>query len=485
MIACRVAAVALLIMIVGCAPTTSPSAVASTPSGARSAGRGPVLSLHYEVSVPESLDSISVRMCVDGPRPLRLMAASRNMAVALVELSVEGPSSGDALATGSSPLDLPPLGPDDCVRYRIDPGAVRGFMRPGQRIGEALMVDTRMWMWRPPNWDAGTRVSARFDLPDGFSVSLPWHRDGDLFTADASALGFAANSVFGRFEVERFEAAGADIEVVVPAGLDDSTRAVMTPWIRGAVTAVADVFERFPADRLQVVLVPRPGGRSAIGFGMLRRGGGASVHLVVSSDARLPELRTSWTAIHEFSHLLHFFVDKRDAWLSEGLATYYQEVLRARAGLLPVDEAWLRIHRGCLKGRATDLSLAEESAGMFASHAFSRVYWAGAAMSLQADVAMRSHASQPGSLDDALRRLNGCCGVVARPWTARKTLERLDELTDTKVFSRLLQRVETGRMPDLAETFAYLGIRVTDDQVAYFDAPGSTIRDAIMAARKP
>lgn len=477
---------ALPLLALAAAACASPASPASTGlPAASSTPQEQALVLHYEVTLPKSLEHVAVRLCVEGSRPRQLMAANREMADALIRLSVEGPAGSRPLSTGSSTVELGELGPGDCIHYTVAGEHAGGFVPAMQRIGEVLLTDTRVWLWRPPRWDSRTRIIARFVLPEGYSASLPWSRQGEQFHADASALGFAGNAAFGRLDLERFVAAGAQVEVVVPQGFEDSTRAAVVPWIESAVEAAAGAFGRFPADRLQVVLVPRAGMLDAIGFGLMRRGGGPSARLVVSSDAKLPQLRSAWTAIHEFSHLLHHFVAKRDAWLSEGIATYYQEVLRARAGLLSAEEAWLRIHRGALKGRATERSLGEESAVMFREYNFSRVYWGGAAMALQADVALRSHPQRPSTLDGALQQLMGCCGVIARPWSCARTTDQLDQLTGTQVFAGLLERSRSGRMPDLTETFAQLGVRVQDGSVTFYDAPLAHVRDAIMGSQLP
>ena len=47
---------------------------------------------------------------------------------------------------------------------------------------------------------------------------------------------------------------------------------------------------------------------------------------------------SSWTRAHT------------RAWLSEGTASYYQNVLRARAGILPAEDAWQRMHSGFRRG---------------------------------------------------------------------------------------------------------------------------------------
>src|SRR5207244_449476 len=100
-----------------------------------------------------------------------------------------------------------------------------------------------------------------------------------------------------------------------------------------------------------------------------------------------------------------------DAWLSEGFATYYQAVLRARAGFFSARYAWQKMHEGFERGRrqTSSRSLAETSARMGREYQYMRVYWSGAAIALLADVALRKSSGGKKALDDALRALRTCC----------------------------------------------------------------------------
>ena len=131
------------------------------------------------------------------------------------------------------------------------------------------------------------------------------------------------------------------------------------------------------------------------------RGGGVAAEFFVDQTRPLNELRFDWTATHELSHMLLPYVSSRDRWLSEGLASYYQNVLRARDGRLTEQQAWQKLHAGFERGRKATHggSLAEASrAGWSATM---RVYWGGAAMMLKADSQLRAlsggqQLSQPG-----------------------------------------------------------------------------------------
>src|SRR5262249_3321655 len=128
-----------------------------------------------------------------------------------------------------------------------------------------------------------------------------------------------------------------------------------------------------------------------------------SVAFVIGRSSSAEDLEQSWVTWHELSHLQLPALPQRDAWLYEGLATYYQEILPARLGVQTPEQAWLDIVEGFDRGArvAPHHPLARESETMMETGSFGRVYWAGTAFMLEADVALRERGS---SLDESVRR---------------------------------------------------------------------------------
>ena len=150
------------------------------------------------------------------------------------------------------------------------------------------------------------------------------------------------------------------------------------------------------------------------------------MQLLISREASDREFPGEWVAIHEFLHHGMPFVDRDDAWLSEGFVTYYTEVLRARAGFRSERDSWSSLLAGFDRGgrSGTGQSLADESRQMHENFAYQRVYWGGAAIALLADVALREAGS---SLDAAMRHLQRCCAATPRIWPAQQILRAMDE----------------------------------------------------------
>jgi predicted metalloprotease with PDZ domain len=174
----------------------------------------------------------------------------------------------------------------------------------------------------------------------------------------------------------------------------------------------------------------------------------------------------------------------RDAWLFEGLPTYLQNVLMARGGATSAEEAWLRLRTGFRRGARTapNLSLAQANERYGIGGTYLRVYWAGAALMLAADLRLRSETGGQHSLDTALEQLSRCCASEQRRWSAQEIIARLDAVTGTTVFSEVTRdQFDAAGFPDYDALLARAGVKVEGVRVQ-FDAaaPWAREREALM-----
>ena len=176
------------------------------------------------------------------------------------------------------------------------------------------------------------------------------------------------------------------------------------------------------------------------------------------------------------------FVVHQDRWLSEGLASYYQNVLRARAGNISEKQAWQRLHEGFERGAAGTHGGTLAEAAQAGWDSTMRVYWSGAALMLMADTRLRAMSGNRQSLDSALQALQLCCLDNGKSWRALDLLTELDRITGTQIFSTLYsEHVSNEAFPDLRQTWQALGIKTRFNRVRMgSDAPLSGVRDAIM-----
>ncbi|HKU38459.1 MAG TPA: hypothetical protein VJR89_09940, partial [Polyangiales bacterium] len=372
-----------------------------------------------------------------------------------------------------------PRGPA-CVRYDVD---LAGALQDGRLLlacaaREALVTSTELFLWRPPRRAANLQARARFELPEGQSVSVPWPERDGIYVLDESAFSFTGHAMFGRFERRRVSVPAGELRLDTPAGFSPERLDWIETWLANAGRVVSLATGRFPLPDVQVIVLPTPA--AAFRFGHTGRSGGASILLFMPGDVELESLREDWIAIHEFSHLLHPFVRREDAWLSEGLATYLQEVLRVRAGMLKAEDAWQRMYEGAALGRDAPGDLASETLRMAYAPNYQTVYWAGAAIALMADVELRRRTGGKASLDTALAALAQRRELMATTATAQSLIDALDRVSGQTAFRDVAARYLQGEeLPDLSALYGELGVRTAER------APLAWIRDAIMAPRLP
>lgn len=266
---------------------------------------------------------------------------------------------------------------------------------------------------------------------------------------------------------------------VAVIGVGDPARvAQLQRWAEEAARATLSVAGRFPLDEARVEIRQRRGrGGDPVPWGQTSRRDVVRVLLYVREDATPAELRADWTAVHEFSHLFHPFLGREGRWMAEGLASYYQNVLRARAGMLTPEEAWRRLDAGFGRGlRATTavpLSSASGHRGPM------RIYWAGAAYWLQADLALRARGS---SLDAVLAQYARCCLEGSARVSPRAFARALDRIDGHDLFERLHDEAASATtFPDLAEAYAALGLDARGGRLALDDDERkAALRNAVM-----
>jgi hypothetical protein len=474
----------------GLAPADAPAGAGPEPSEAAAALRG----WHYEVVVDDSLARMDVRLCFEGHPPDALVPGA---AAAADHVRDVRRVDGDPLPQRGRGYALRSLDDDACLEYAVDLASLEsgeGTDRMVGRTGRSLLIRPSAWLWRPDALPAGAEATVRFSLPEGMRVSVPWptrvvaegDRERTTYVLDPTAFEWIAFVVLGEIAIDRFERAGAEIELVTLDARVACPPAGLRSWVEDAVDTVALLFEgRFPRERLQVVVIPvEGGGGGTVYFGMAARGGGAGVQIFLDDQARAEALPGGWTTVHELLHHGMPFIE--EAWMAEGWVTYYTELMRTRAGHRSELEGWQAMIEGFDRGLRTDagMTLAETSERMHETHAYQRVYWGGAAIALLADVEMRIESNGARGLDDAMRELRRCCGDAGHQWPARALLEHLDEWYGRPLFTSTADAVlQRSDFPDVAAALARLGVvqGIAGEARLDDEHPAAAIRRAIMA----
>lgn len=448
---------------------------------------------HYTVSVDPKLTELRVTACFPSEPPSSISASSPRAASFLQQVRV-GKRKETGLRARGDRIRLQGWGPDRCIEYSVDVRAAAQSSRSHryQRSSPAVLLPAGTWLWLPTEQHPFKAIELRFVLPAGMAVSAPWHLIERTQHRTVYRIGQTPNEwpvlvAIGRFKVESIEVPGAVLRLAAldgwPPAQEDSVRA----WIRHGALSVTKLYGRFPIPSPQVLVVPIGATSEPVPWGQVLRGGSPAAQLYIDQTRPSEEFIHDWTLVHELSHMVLPYIRHTEPWLYEGIATYYQNVLQARMGTLSEHRAWQKLHEGFqrgLSGTSREITLADAAESMHRTGAYMRVYWSGAAIALLADLKLRRRGQ---SLDRALSDLQKCCLPSNRKWTAKQITEKLDELTDSHVFSDLYaQYVYADAFPDLKVAYDQLGLMVKNDTLHLNDsAPLAQVRKAITQTAPP
>lgn len=446
--------------------------------------------VRYTFALDRGLSRMEATVCFEGGVPEALVAI-HDAGRSRIERADVMRRGGPRPLHHDGRIALDGVEAGECVRYRTDvaPAWRRSPGSPGSyRVGEDLVAPTSVWLWAPQPRGPETRILARFALPDGMRASTVWpEAEGEegWLALDENAFRYLAYVAFGELDIERVPVPGGCVEAAVLDGALEVDREARARWLGTAGRAVSRVLGRFPAERAGVIVVPTPFADTPVLFGIVGRGLLPTIALLVGENAREEALVPDWTAVHEFTHLASPYVERDESWITEGLATYYQQVLRAREGLITPQQAWNEMLHGVARGRSegTGRPLREEAREMGRTFAFGRVYWSGAAIALLADVEYRRRSEGRESLDTAMVR---AAAMRDRTMTAAELIEAMDGAPEGVLARTAARWLDTSEFPEVDPALAWLGVaRGERGAVLAEDAPGAAVRDAIMNEGAP
>ena len=253
--------------------------------------------------------------------------------------------------------------------------------------------------------------------------------------------------------------------------IPDHKKAMLITWMNHAENALRSVYGTLPVENYITVIKASKRGSSAVPWGEVNRYSPPEVTLVINTKSSLQDLKADWTIYHELSHLLIPY-DAGDArWFSEGLASYYQNITQARVGMFDEKAMWQKLYNGFERGNKQQkynhqpLSYVSDNIGQ--NRNYMRIYWSGALYWLKADVALRElskNSSSLYSLDLALKQLQQCC--FNRYLSVDEIVEKLDELSQSQIFSTLLEKFSTSyAIPAYLPLLNKLGVEVVNGKI--------------------
>jgi len=396
------------------------------------------------------------------------------------DVAVDAGSGWHAIAPKDDSWFAPECARGCKLRYRFELERAAAALdgEEGERLGAVTQAPPSTWLLHPLHARPGRAYRFAVTTPPGIGFVTGVHRVArDTYGADVSQLRDSPYSAFGPLTVDTLRVGGATIDVAfVPSSGRALGKAPVMQALTRAATVVARYFQRFPVERLLVLVVPM------VGDGLHGRtlgGGGATLMLYVGSDASAEHIAQSWVPAHELTHLAFPTVPRGQLWIAEGLATYLEPIERARAGDLPAEKVWRDLVDGLPQGQP-DVG----DRGLDHTHTWGRIYWGGALYCMVADLEIRQRTHNRRSLDDAMRAIVRAGGTLENSWTLEHALAVGDAAVGVPVLTELWRKMGDAPVKvDLDAWWKRLGIQKVNGRLVFDDAaPLAALRRAITAA---
>jgi len=437
------------------------------PTGATRPRATTIQSCHYQVALSaEGSATVTASCKADGPMAFRV--AERRLASSVQS----GPPDKSGQFRSS----------DGRLRYVVDLGKLAGhghdFDRAA-RVGASFIatMSSVLLVPEPLTTEIPVTVQVTAASPLAVSVGLARAAAPSTYQLMAHEIPVATYFAFGKLTQRTLELDGAHLEVTALDGPLDQSFDDVNAWITKSAGAVHDFYRAFPVPRASVIVIPTPA-RDSVLFGKVLPESEPGVALLVGQHATKRALYSDWILVHELFHLgfPSFFAEGK--WLDEGLATYYEPIIRVRAGLYTELALWDELSAKMPQGLP-----AFTEAGLEKADDFRGIYWGGALACLLADVTARKRHPERG-LEVGLRALRDAGGTASEVWTLADVISAVDRALGAPTLEPIVrEHAQRGSAFDLPALFSALGVtRNARGAVQLSDtAPLAAVRRAITA----
>jgi hypothetical protein len=458
-----------------------------TPASRAASGKeAQVESCHYEahvVGVTPLLLDVRVQCAARGP--LAFVASERPAARHISKIV---DASGRALKRKGAAFTLP----TDAVTttsfsYRVD---LDGVARDAEsfdvalRSGRSLIAPASTWILHPEPHTSNTQVTLRVHTPKGMGFVTGLAPAGDGYRMDAHEVRVSTYSVFGPRAIETLTLPGppggggiqSRLTVAFADGPLDASTAAVTDWVLRSARAVGKFWGGFPVAHGLVVVIPAEG-RRGVAFGKVLPESAPGIVIVVGEHSDAEALDDDWVLVHELFHLGFPSFQDEGKWLDEGLATYYEPIIRARAGKKTEHEVWAEFAHAMPQGLP-----AMQNEGLEHTKSYRAIYWGGALVALLADVEIRKRTGGRQGLEAGLLEVLAAGGNASEVWTLDRAIRVCDSAWGLGTLRTLAARhAHRGSVVDLDGLWRELGVvRLERGVRLRDDAPMSHIRKAIV-----
>lgn len=380
-----------------------------------------------------------------------------------------------------------PEGEAGCISYTIQTRNSNNSRRLKQQHPDSLLLKIDHFLWQASDYKQRVLPKITINHNHETKVSAPWMlvsrtAEQTVYQIKPTPRYSDGYVAFGQMELKSLMLGDSRIRLAIMHGKNPHKSNLITQWVKTMASSVAQVANKFPLNDIQVLVILVDGqGGGAVPWGQVNRAGGTGVLFVVNPNKSEQQLFADWTAAHEFSHLLTPYTPN-DRWLSEGFASYHQNISRLRAGLLDEELAWSKLLAGFERGQRSASQPTAPTLNKSNRRHNMQMYWGGAVIALKADVALQQETSGRMNLSQALAGLQGCCLGTGKGWSAKQLFTELDRISQTDVFMNLYQQdVLSKAYPEYQPLLQILGIKKSryGGVVLNDEAPMAMIRKRI------
>lgn len=361
------------------------------------------------------------------------------------------------------------------LSYRVDMDALASSAQSfdvALRSGSTLVAPVSSWLVHPDPLATDVPVRVRVETPPGSSFETGLTRADGAYTLEAHEIPVGTYALFGRFESRALDVDHSVVRVAFADGKLDAGKDELARWVEASARAVGTFWRKFPVPRVLVTVIPVPG-RDGVLFGKVLPESAPGVVLLVGEHTGRARLYQDWILVHELFHLGVPSFSGEGRWFDEGLATYFEPIIRARAGWRTEESVWAEFRRAMPLGLE-----AVSKKGLERARDFGEVYWGGAIVVMLADVEIRRRTGGARGLEDGLRAVLAAGGHASEVWPLDRTLSLSDESCGVPALEPLARaHARSASRVDLDALWRDLGV---EDGRLNASAPLAEVRRAIL-----
>ena len=343
---------------------------------------------------------------------------------------------------------LIPNDPKLPISYKANLDYTSREFRFAQWRGQLRLTDWTSWLLFPDDWHMSRPVTITITVPDQGAAVLPFelksHEPGrSVYNAYPILPAHGGFSGFGDITIHPVKLGDMTVNTAIVGGnaLDYAS------WTRIVTGAAGATHRALPGDNALIALVPTPMQKETVPWAHVKRGGGSHVIAYVNDTASLQELLDDWTLFHEVSHLYHPYLRGSDRWVSEGFASYFQNVYRARVEVVTPEFAFGRLQAGIEGGRKENRKRGHVPV---TKGGRMRTYWTAAAMALNADYIIRQKSAGKKTLASVMGEFAVASLPTEKTWRAAQYLAALDQILGFELLLPMYRKTVRDRyMPEM------------------------------------